>query len=585
VGDAVLVLNRIRSDARNNLVVLGGRDFQSLHTVAPYGVLDEQGLMDDLLTPQPRTGFSLIKVSDSNWPTVERFIEVNRSLNTFRYLIGFRSDGSTNVVDGAGLYYTPMSVFRGRRHALGPADIAANLEHFAPVLHTGTTTSGIEDAGGGTAGWTTTNLINTYEGAQMAPLPGFVFGQPDRFDRTMFFLPETNAPTRAWFFSGGSNVFLHYGLGGGDIAFGFRAPNTSASNSIDGILIGMNDGLQAVGLRAGAPVTGFGAVVASRDGNGQSRVFILDSDGGVMTPDVQLERDQFTTLTIRNRSTAAFGFRLNVAGNDVTTGPFEHLYEFYTQPGKSTVTLRLPDDPANQTLTRELDTNNDGVPELVEDAPAKGQLRIAKEAGLLAIRWRQAGFGETLETTKLVDVASWSPVNAAVAREGSDQVARVEAKEPASYYRLRLTGTNCLSLSSFALGPRPNPWETNGFKFEAMTSTGALLAQNSIATRGGHTGLDVQHTLRLQSLEDCDALHIEVFQTSGLVTFEAIGSLGSVVARQVLTGAATAPERVSLRGFSGRIYAVRVISPNASCVILNVCSERSQASNKPKSQN
>jgi hypothetical protein len=585
VGDANLVLTRVRSDVRGNLVALGGRDFQSMHTVAPYGVVDDQGLRDDLFTPEPRVGFSLIKVNDSNWPNRERLIEVNRSVNTFRYLMGFSDDGSTNIVEGAGLYYLPMSVFRGRRHALGPTDIAANLEHFLRILHTGTTASGFRDGAGGIAGWTATNLINTYEGAQPAPLPGFLFNEPERFDRTMFFLPDTNGPTQCWFYSGGSNVFLHYGLGGGDIGFSFNAANKAVSNSVDGILIGMNEGLKAVGLRTAAPVTGFGALVASRDGHGQSRVFLLDSDGSPMTPDLHLERDGFKKLVIRNRSAGAFGFRLNVAGNDATAGPFEYLYEFFSQPAHSTMTIVLPDDPANQTLSRELDLNGDGVPESVEEAPAKGQLRISKESGLLAIRWRQAGFGETLEATKKFDPVSWSPVNAPVAKEGPDQVTRVQPADPTSYYRLRLPGTNCLALGSFPLGPRPNPWETNGFKFEVVTTTGELVGQNSIVNRGGHIGLDVPYTIRLTLLQDCDTVQIEVFQTSGLVTFEALGSLGTVVGRQVLTGPGSGPQRVSLRAFSGQIQRVRIISPNNSCVILNVCCERSQASKATKSPN
>jgi len=557
-------------------VILGGRAFEDLHTLAPYGVVEEQGLMDDLLTTQPRAGFSLIKVSDSNWPEVERFIEVNRAQNTFRYLMGFKDDGSPAISEGAGLYYMPVDVFRGRRHALGPTDIAANIEHFLHVLQTGTTISGLQDPAGGIAGWNGTNLMNTYDGAKPAPLPGFVFGEPDRFDRTMLFLPDTNPPVRAWFFSSGSNVFLHYGLGQGDIAFGFNAANTTASNSVDGILIGMDEGLKAAGLRAGAPVTGFGAFVANRDGQGQSRIFLLDTDGSALTPDVQLERGGFNALTIRNRSAAPLGFRLNVAGNDATVGTFEHLYEFYVQPANSTLTLRLPNDPADQTLTRELDTNNDGKPDAVEAAPASGQLRIGQEAGLLAIRWRQAGFGETLESTKKLGPASWSAANAAVNREGSDQVARFSASEQASYYRLRLPGTNCLSLSSFAVGARPNPWETNGFKFEARSSTGALLAQNSIASRGGFTGLDVQNTVLIQPVEACDVVTLDVFQTSGLVTFEAVGPLGTIIARQRLTGTGTGSQRITLGGFGGRVRSVRVTSPNALCLLLNVCCERLQ---------
>lgn len=65
-----------------------------------------------------------------------------------------------------------------------------------------------------------------------------------------------------------------------------------------------------------------------------------------------------------------------------------------------------------------------------------------------------------------------------------------------------------------------------------------------------------------------------MFQTSGYVNFEAVGPLGVVVARASLTDPGTGPQRVTLRGFRERLHYVRVISPNAQCLLLNVCGER-----------
>jgi len=580
VGDPMLVLSRIRTDARANLIVLGGREFQLLHTVTPYGVLDENGLSTDLLTPEPRTGFSLIKIYDSNRPGEERFIEVDRAQNTFRYRFGSRT-GAVQLIEGAGLFYMPMSVFRGRRHVLGPTDISANIDHFIRILHTGTATSTIEDGTGGIAGWSGTNLVNTYTGASPFVPPGAFPEEPEQFDRTMFFLPDTNAPTRAWFRSSGSNVFLHYALGQGDFGYGFKQGDMGASNSVDGILIGLNQGLLAVGFKAGAPVEGFGAMVSSRDGKGQSRVFILDGGAGAMTPDLQLERDGFHSLTIRNRSAAPFSFRLNLAGHDAGAGTFEYAYDVYTQPGKSTLTLRLPENAAIRSLTRELDTDNDGSPEIIQEAPANGQLRIADEAGQIALRWRQAGFGETLERSPKLTPDNWSPLTATITNEGPDRIARINRSADAEFYRLNLSGGHCLDLSKFSVGARPNPWETNGFKFEALAAAGAMLPQTAIASRSGFTGLDVVHTVRVHPMHDCEIVHLDVFQTSGHVTFEAVGPLGTVVARQTLTGVGTVPQRVSLRGFRSRIHYVRVVSPNALCLIVNVCCERAQTISTP----
>jgi hypothetical protein len=78
----------------------------------------------------------------------------------------------------------------------------------------------------------------------------------------------------------------------------------------------------------------------------------------------------------------------------------------------------------------------------------------------------------------------------------------------------------------------------------------------------------------VQTADAYNAVELDVFQTSGLVTFEAIGPLGSVLARQILTTSTGKSQRVALRGFRGPIRSVRVISPNASCLVLGVCCER-----------
>ena len=575
-GSPLDVLNRVRANPSGYTLCVQMRDFGAGHCITPYGVVDGMGLDVNALTPIVLTNSSLIKVYDNNLPGQERFIEVNRVDNTFRYHSGFVETG---IYDGPGLFFVPASVYRGARHAPDPFFLGRYGLEFLRILTVGASSSSITDTAGGRAGWSPGGLTNGYEGA-LPFLPfGLLAGGGNQFDTTMLFLPVTNAPLSGGFYSGGSNILLYGAMGWGDIGYGFNASNTGASNSVDGILIGLNEGLQALGLRAGAPVTGFGAMVASRDEAGQSRVFVLDAGAGSVTPDVQLEREGFKSLTIRNRSAAPLGFRLNLAGTDLNAGTFEYAYEYYAQPGQSTLTLRLPLDPTVKMITRELDTNNDGTPESVEVVPANGQLRASKDAGLIALRWRQSGFGESLEATATVNAGPWTPVTTPPTNNGPDRMVSVTPANPAQFYRVRPAVSNCLSLSGFTLGARPNPWETNRFKFEALSAAGAMLPQNTIATRGGFTGLDVVHTLRVHPQDDCEIVHLDVFQTSGYVTFEAVGPLGTVVARQTLTGPGTGPQRVSLRGFRSRIYFVRVVSPNALCLLLNVCCERGQIPN------
>ncbi|HUR46870.1 MAG TPA: hypothetical protein VMZ27_13410 [Candidatus Saccharimonadales bacterium] len=571
-GEPLAVLNRVRAAPNGYTICVQKMDFGDGHCITPYGVVDGMGLDVDALTPIVAADFSLIKVYDNNHPDKERFIEVNRATDTFRYHSGIQ----VGIYTGPGMFSVPMSIYRNERHAPDPFFLGRYGVDFLRLLTTGAAASTFADSTGGLAGWTASGLTNTYEGALPFIPFGAVVGSSNNFSTTMFFLPASNAPVGGSFVSGGSNILVYGGMGWGDIAFGFNAPNTSQSNSVDGILIGLDDGLRGLGFHAGAAVTGFGAMVSSRTSNGASRVFLIDAGSGPINPDIALERDAMKTLTIRNRSAASFTFRLNLAGTDLALGSFEYAYAVFNQPGKSTLTLRIPSSGADRSLIRELDTNNDGIPDQVEAVPANGQLRGSREAGLLALRWRQLSSRETVECASNISAAAWSPVSAAVTNEGPDQVVRVATPGSAQFYRLKASATNCFSFAAFSLGPRPNPWNTNGLKFEAFSAVGTMLPQNTIVNRGGFVGLDVAHTMRILPQDDCHVIEIDVMQTSGLVSFEAVGSLGVVVGRATLTGPGTGLQRVTLRGFRDRIQFVRVVSPNALCAIINVCCERTE---------
>jgi hypothetical protein len=576
VGDPNLVLSRIRTSAQENLIILGGRDFQALHTVTPYGVIEEHGLQEDLQTPTPRAGFTLIKVYDSNWPERERFIEVDRTQNTFRYFQFFNSASERVIAEGAGLYYMPVSVFRNPRHAPGPADIAANLDNYIRVLHTGTASTSLKDASGGEAGWSGPSLVNSYEGALPFIPPGALPGVPDRFDTTMFFLPATNPPASADFVADGGTVVLHYAMGEGDIAVGFNAAR-GTGGSVYGILIGPNQSLQGIGVRSSKAVQGFSASVSSRDISRRSLIWQLDAGAGAMTPDVHMERDGFNALKIRNHSAQPFSYRVNLAGYEVQPGAglVEFASDLMNHPGNSTVTLKPVFGPARG-FVRELDTNNDGTPDAVETLPARGALRASKDAGVLALRWRPLSANDTLESKKDLNDKTWSAVNAQIKAEGSDLATKVPVSEKHEFFRVASGKDDCFTLSTQPLGAKPNPWEIGGFKFEAFNAAGVMEPQNSIVTRSGSTGLDVLHTVRIHPLFDCDTVHIDLRQTSGLVILEAVGPLGAVIARRELIGAGAGVETVTLRGVATRIGYVRVTSPNALCVIVKVCGERTQ---------
>ena len=573
VANPVDVLNRVRSSPSGYTACIYKRDLGGGHCITPYGVIDGMGLDTDAMTPIVASDFSLIKIYDNNWPEQERYIEVNRVDNTFRY----RAGPATNAIyDGAGLFYVPLSVYRDARHAPGPFFLAEYGVDFLRFLLVGSESAFMEDTNGGRAGWDDSGITNNYEGALPYVPPAALLDGSNSWDTTMLFLPATNAPASGGFHSAGGHNLLYAGMGWGDIAFGFNAPDSGANNSVDGILIGLSQGLQGMGLHLGAPVTDFGAVVSGRDAQGQSRVFVINGDAGATTPDIHVQRDGFNSLTIHNRSSAAFDFRLNLSGMDNTLGTFDHSYALYSLPGDATLKLLLPAVFSNPTLTCQLDLNSDGSVDSVESLPANGQLRVSDESGMLALRWRSAGSGEILESTTSLASNDWTTVGGTITNDGQDRVIQFMPGKTAEFFRLSLPTTHCLSLSSFQPGTQPNPWETNSFKFEALNSQGGLQTENTIVARDKYTGLDVLNTMRVYLLDECDEVTVDVYQQSGNVTFEAVGSLGVVVDTETLSDVGSGPETVTLRSFRDGIQYVRVVSEQGQCMILSICCERAQ---------
>lgn len=581
-GDPNAVLNAVRAHPGDFTLCLQMRDFGKGHCVTPYRVVDGMGLMDDALTPTNAPGFSLIKIYDNNFADEERHIEINTGNNTFRYN---QTSVKVDVPErdnylGRGLFRTPMSIYRHARHAPGPDTLAEYGTDFLRLLAVGADSTGITNTAGAAAGWTTNGLTNAYAGALPYLPVGFLPGVADRFDTTMFFLPASNAPAGGSFTSRGSNVLVYGALGWSDIAFGFRAPGTTPGNSIYGILISSNQALQGLGVRSVAAVDGFSAMASLRDTNGQSRVWLLDAGPGAVTPDVHLSHEGFAALRVRNNGLAPLNLRANLAGVDNGRGAFEFSCDSFSVPPGAIVSLRALLS-GRTGFARETDFDADGTPDLIEESPARGALRASKEAGLLALRWRPGANDESLETTEDLASGLWLPVAGGVTNDGPDRLAHVTPANPAQFFRVKPLGTNCYSLSAHPLGSKPNPWETNSFKFEAFNAFGGMQPFNSIVTRSGSTGLDVAHTVRIHPQDDCQVMHLDVRQTSGLVFFEAVGPLGAVVSRQELRVPGTGTERVTLRVTSGRIHFVRVISPNALCLIENICCE-SKAQSQPQ---
>jgi hypothetical protein len=570
-GNPVDVLTRVRAAPGQYTLCVQKRDFGDGHCVTPFAVVDGLGLDATASLPVVDTNKSLIKIYDNNHVGQERFIEVNRTLNAFRYNSGGDRVG---IYEGPALFYTPLSTYRGPRHALDPFSLGRYGVDYLRLLMSGAASASMEASGGGRAGWTPAGLTNSYDGSlTYVPVGLLPDGTGSPWDTTMFFLPQTNAPTTGSLRSSGSNVLLYAAMGWGDIAFGFSAGDTGVTHAVDGLVLKPENGLASLGLHAAGPVSAFSVMTASRDSNGQSRVLLLDAGAGSVSPDLLVERDGLRDVRVRNRGTAPLTFRVALAGADAAGRVFDQVYGSLVLPDKATLRLVFPGNVLSPTLVRELDINSDGVPEEVESLGGSGQVRLGREGGLLALRWRDAGFGGVLETSPRVSPASWSPANAAVTTEGADRVARVTPGATGAVFRVRFPGTNCVSFAALATGPRPNPWSTNGFTLEALGVTGALSAQNMVTNRSGYTGLDVAQAVRVVPPAGAGGLTLEVFNPQGPVEVEAVGPLGAVLTRQTVAASANGPQSVTLRGYRGTLQFVRVKAPDKPALLRGVCAE------------
>lgn len=580
-GNPNAVLDRVRARPDQHVMCIYQRNWGRGHCVTPYAVLDGAGLDAAGLRIIPLEDRSIIKVYDNNRPNQECFIEVDRGFNSFRYNPkGFPvEDPERDEYRGPGLFSMPLSIFTDPRHAPGPEFLGEYGLSALRMLMVGAASATLTNVAGATAGWTTNGLTLDYPGALPYLPVGYLPGEPDRFDTTMLFLPSTNSPAGGRFTSAGSNVMIHAASGWNEVAFGFRAPHTGPGNDLYGLRIGPNQALEGLGVRISEPVAGFSAMTSVRKESGACRIWVLDAGPDLAKPDLHLELEGFDGLKLRNQSSETLNLRFGLSGSDQTPAQVFSTFEISSDeaslPAKAT--LRLRPLPGNTGFRRELDANNDNIPETADILPARGSLRPSREGGWLALRWRQAASQETLEVANTLESPVWTPADAALTTEGADRVARVSMNAPTGFFRVRAGVTNCLSLVGLGLGPKPNPWETTGFKFEALNAAGAMQPQNTLVTRDAHAGLDVAHTVRIHPEYECQVLHLDVFQTSGLVLFEAVGALGAIISRAELIGPGSDSQRVTLRSFRDRIHYVRVSSPNALCLIENLCGERMRA--------
>ena len=152
-------------------------------------------------------------------------------------------------------------------------------------------------------------------------------------------------------------------------------------------------------------------------------------------------------------------------------------------------------------------------------------------------------------------------------------MARVSPGTNGGVFRVRFPGTNCLAFANLAAGPRPNPWSTNGFQFEAATAAGTLAPQNTVTNRAGYNGLQVASVLRVTPPEGSGAVTLQVFNPDEPVLVEAVGPLGSVLSRQTYAASPTAPQAVSVRGYRGSLQFLRVTVAAKPALVTSACAD------------
>lgn len=447
------VLSRLRGNMRSYVLSFWqSGDLIQAHVVAPYAITDGKGIGEDGFTPVEAPDSSLIHVYDPNWPGMERFVEVNRARNTYRYLFGFKREKPGDLSSpllpdwwsGTMLLTLDVRKFQGPFSMPGADVLARGLA----LLIFGAADGLFTDRSGGRWGWDAAGKPHrSYTGYKA--MPPFTQGIPPELippanqTRAVWFFPPTNSPPDQIAIHARGAQFTFIAGEGGTLFF--LETRDAVAGDQDGVKLGRaGDRLGSLRYQPQrrrqdfTPTCGLmfadkPALVFAWEGLGLSAGKALEFRADREAAGVTLLNDDSQPVrpTLRLLRAAAEGVQTN------RLGPFE------VGPGAAH-RLWLPDWPRTPTVVSALDQNRDGQAEhwllFSPQAPAEDtppRLSVAVEGAQLRLAWPVPGKPWVLERTESLSAPSWKPTPQLPMVSAGTAEAHLPLEGSAAFFRLR----------------------------------------------------------------------------------------------------------------------------------------------------
>ncbi len=350
--------------------VLGFTPFTSNvgHAVAPYRVENRGADTVRIWVIDSNFPYDPAQAEDAlpNRAAVNRFIDIDRRSNTFRFSLSATSDPAleyqtTNRMTGSALVAVPMSVFTNPR-TIPMTDYLA--EQYFGI--TGDVEPELEIEGHGSWGWDESgDFHGRLQGLRV--VPSFDGGDPGT-GNPLLLLP-TNAP-RFTVSLGGKDPTHHLVTGNGGIVFGAR--RTDRTPATKDLYQFTSDAGRPRSLRflPGSPAGSWTpelGLVLPNDGELLFRLHHLQLEAG---QPVQIEAlPSERGLRVRNESSKPIAFHLELSTGNRKPSWDNRWFGPFLLPAGAALDLVPARWPAIDTLDARLDEDSDGVPESVAPAP------------------------------------------------------------------------------------------------------------------------------------------------------------------------------------------------------------------------
>jgi subtilisin family serine protease len=202
--------------------------------------------------------------------------------------------------------------------------------------------------------------------------------------------------------------------------------------------------------------------------------------------------------------------------------------------------------------------------------PTPGLNISRAEPGKLRICWPSPSTGFTLECTRsLTAPTEWSDVDAPVEIIGGMNCVTLDISDFKRFYRLR---SGCVEFSGLKPGAVPNPWDVEGFLFDAHDASGGSLPDGRLQEVGSLIGLDCGFSLSVTVPDPCLKVELSLLRfNSATCRIVAYDSANKVVATATLSGVPGVPETVLLDGAGQRIARVVIAPTQDETLLLKFC--------------